>query len=421
MDLRYRLISRLGLLLAGLLAVAAIVQTHSLRSDIAAEVTASAHLVGVLQASGAANGEDLDRQLAAAGLRHLSIRPADQPAAIATQSGWPSWLGLIPEAGGEQRIRIGERDLVIAPKPDSEIDERLGDTVRLLITLLLYSGATLLVAWLVADRALRPVRELEAGLQRLARGESDAALPPFALREFSRIAGSIDCLAANLREARANQRALAQQLIAVQEAERQALARELHDDMGQTLTALNVTTAHLGRNAGQLDAAAVAECAADLRRDIRTCGEQLRAMLKTLRPHGLDAAGLPETIAELVDGWRSRETGIEFAVDLPNSPPPVDEAGALALYRVVQEALTNVVRHSGARRCRVSVFTREQRVVARIVDDGNGLPAETGRRGGLLGMAERLDMVGGRLELANGETGGLSLEAWIPRPALAMA
>jgi two-component system sensor histidine kinase UhpB len=88
------------------------------------------------------------------------------------------WLGLVPEIGGEQQLRIGERSLVIAPKPGSEIDERLGDTVRLLITLLLFSGASLLVAWFAADRALAPVRGLEAGLERLARGEADPALPP---------------------------------------------------------------------------------------------------------------------------------------------------------------------------------------------------------------------------------------------------
>src|SRR5574343_1668702 len=248
MDLRRRLIGRLGLLLAGLLAATMLVQLSSLRSDIEAEVAASEHLVATLLASSETNPDALAHRLADTDLRHLRIRPAEQALPVATPDAWWRRIVLQPNTSLEREIRIGDRLLIITPKPDSEIDERLGDTVRLLITLLLYSVATLLVAWLVADRALRPVRELEAGLQRLARGESDAALPPFALREFSRIAGSIDCLAANLREARANQRALAQQLIAVQEAERQALARELHDDMGQTLTALNVTTAHLGRN-----------------------------------------------------------------------------------------------------------------------------------------------------------------------------
>src|SRR5574343_1520542 len=133
-------------------------------------------------------------------------------------------------------------------------------------------------------------------------------------------------------------------------------------------------------------------------------------MLKVLRPHGLDAAGLSESLLELVEGWRSRETGIEFAIELPGTLPPVDEAGALALYRVVQEALTNVVRHSGARHCRVRLAEAGLWVEARIVDDGQGLPAGPVRRGGLLGMAERLDMAGGWLRLAaTGERDGRGL------------
>ena len=414
MDLRRRLLGRLSLLLSGLLAVALLVQLHSLRADIEAEITASSRLVDVLQAAGNAPDDALAARLASAGLRHLSIRPTNQPSTVAPPPAWLTWLGLLPKAGREQRIRIGQRDLIIAPNATSEIDERLGDTVRLLTTLLLYSGATLLVAWYVADRALRPVRNLEAGLERLASGEADPALPAFALREFTQVAGAIEKLAAKLRDARAAQRQLAQQLIGVQEEERRTLARELHDEMGQTLTALNVTAAHLERNASSLNAAAVADCAADLRRDLRCCGEQMRSMLKALRPHGLDATGLAETVHELVDGWRSRETGIDFALELPAAPPDVDETGALALYRVIQEALTNVVRHSGARHCRVSLAIRKNRVEASIVDDGSGLPASPAQRGGLLGMAERLAMAGGGLALNDASGRGLCVTAWVP-------
>ena len=131
MDLRRRLLTRLGLLLAGLLAVAMLVQLHSLRSDIESEVAASARLVEVLLAAGTA-APDAAAPLADGALRHLSIRPAGQAAVTTPPPSWLSWLGLVPEVGGERQLRIGERSLVIAPKPGSEIDERLGDTVRLL-------------------------------------------------------------------------------------------------------------------------------------------------------------------------------------------------------------------------------------------------------------------------------------------------
>lgn len=421
MDLRRRLLGSLGLLLGGLLVMALIIQLHSLRGDIEAEIAASARLVGILAKAGnlpAGSPEAGAERLATAGLRHLNIRMAGQTPTASGQYPLAGWLGLKPAADGEQEVRIGEQTFYLAPNPNSEIEERLADTVRLLITLLLYSGATLLLAWWSADRALRPVRDLEAGLQRLAAGENDPALPRFALREFSQVAGAIDSLARALAESRAAQSALARQLISVQEDERRTLARDLHDEMGQTLTALNATAAYLERNASQLDASAVAECASDLRRDIRSSNEQLRMMLKSLRPHGLDASGLAEALRELLGSWQSRETGINFALDLPAIFPEIDETSALTLYRVVQEALTNVVRHSQARHCKVSIAMLDGEILARIDDDGVGLPATgTGQRSGLLGMAERLEMANGRMTTSARPGGGLRLIALLPQQA----
>jgi two-component system sensor histidine kinase UhpB len=418
MDLRRRLIGSLGLLLGCLLAMTAVIQLLSLRSDIEAEVEASARLVNVLLAAGTPGaGPPLDERLARAGLRHLSIRTAGQPAPDQAPHPLLARLGLAPAARHEQRIRIGDQVLYIAPNPHSEIHERLQDTVRIWSILLFFFGTTLLVTWWCADRALAPVRALEASLHRLARGEPDPALPAFALREFGRVARAIEHLAGALADARAAQRELAHQLIAVQEDERRALARELHDEMGQTLTALNVTATHLARNAAHLGPHAVAECATDLRRDLRTCADQLRAMLKALRPHGLHGGGLAPTLRELVDGWRGRHTEIAFALDLPPALPDVDDATALALYRVVQEAVTNVVRHSGARRCAIRMTAGAGALGLDVVDDGVGLAPGTRWHGGLLGMQERIAMVGGTLRLSPGPGGGLCLRAALPLPS----
>jgi two-component system sensor histidine kinase UhpB len=271
------------------------------------------------------------------------------------------------------------------------------------------------VAWWSADRALTPVRELEAGLQRLADNAPDAAMPPFALREFRRVASAIDALASKLDASRAAQQQLARQLIGVQEEERHTLARELHDEMGQTLTSIGVTAAFLERNATRLDAANIVECAQDLRRDVRTSGEQLRAMLKRLRPHGLDALGLASALRELVTSWQQRESGIEFSLEMPAELPLLDEATALVIYRVVQEGLTNVVRHSEAQHCRIRIEVARNALYLSVEDDGKGLPeAGPARRGGLLGMAERLEMAGGSLHMENNATIGLHLQARLP-------
>lgn len=426
MDLRKRLVGYLGALLAGLFLVALLVNLYSLRSDINAEVAASERLASILL-----NAGSLDRQqppeeavarlralIDAAPLRHLriSVERPDYPAAADTLFiQLARQLGVAPPASPAEQVTVGQQTLYIAANPASEIEERLGDTVRLCITLLLFSGATLLVAWWSAHRALAPVRELEAGLHRLAHGEPDPALPPFDLREFKQVASAIDQLAAALNDARAAQKRLSRQLIQVQEEERRTLARELHDESGQTLTAIGITAAFLERHADTLDSRQILECARELRRDVRTNGEQLRAMLKRLRPHGMDAAGVAGALRELIASWQQRAVGIDFRLEIPAELPPMKEEQALVLYRVVQEALTNAVRHSEARHCTVRIQPEDGGLRLQIDDDGKGLPAAGEiRRGGLLGMEERVEMANGQLRLQSGQAGGLQLTIVLP-------
>lgn len=407
MDLRRRLLGWLSLLLGGLLVGALLVQWQSLKNDIDAEIAASSRLVDVLL-------QGAPVPAASAALRHVRIDLTATGAQGNAPSPWLAWLGLTPAAAAPQALKIGDQTVYIAPNPHSEIEERLEDTVRLLITLLFYSAASLLAAWWATDRALRPVRALEQGLQRLTDGEDDPALPDFSLREYTRVAHAIRQLGRSLSAARAAQQALARQLIDVQENERRALSRELHDDMGQTLTALNATAAHLERNANTLSPASLAECGSDLRRDIRTLGRQLRHILKSLRPHGLDASGLNHALNELLDSWRQRDTGIEFFAELPPKALAISDDQAVTLYRIVQEALTNVIRHSGARQCWLRLSTVNQAIRLEIRDDGSGIAGQPIARGGLLGMQERIAMAGGQFSVSNAESGGLSICAALP-------
>lgn len=434
MDLRKRLVGCLAAMLLALLATTVMISLYSLRDDVAAEVAASEQLARVLRETGTL-AADLPAAAAAARLqaildhgpvRHLALGidnagdatdgGSDQRPLHAMVAGWlAERLGV---AAAAQSIRVGSHTLRIAPNPDAEIDEKLADSVRLCITLLFFSATTLLLAWWFADRALAPFRQLEAGLLRLARGEADPALPAFKLREFRQVAGAIEHLAAALAASQATQRLLSRQLIRVQEDERRTLARELHDETGQTLTAMGVTAAYLERHAGKLAASEIVECAQDLRRDVRASGQQLRDLLKRLRPHGLDAQGLAGALRELLAGWQQRACTVDFQLELPPQLPPLGDDTGLVLYRVVQEALTNVIRHSGARRCLVQIECDTTLLRLWIVDDGCGLP-ESGaaRGGGLAGMQERLCMVGGSVKLASGADapfGGLQLQITLP-------
>jgi len=430
MDLRRQLVMWLGGLLLGLMLVTVAINVVSLRRDVAVEIAASERLaLALLEAGrlGSAAVPGTQAQVAAildrSALRHVTVNVDGASAASANVEAGVGmhvarWLGLASGAG--HAVRIGGQVLRIAPNPVSEIDERLAGIVQLWSTLLFFSGATLLAAWWAADRALRPVRALEAGLQRLADGEPDARLPPFALREFTRVAASIDHLADALRTAQDGQRRLAHRLIRVQEDERGTLAMELHDEVGQTLTAISLTAACLERHAMQLDGARIDDCARDLRRDVRACSDQLRTMLSRLRPHSLEGPALAGALRTLLRNWQQRASGIAFAVALPDDMPALGKDASLVLYRVVQEALTNVVRHSQATHCLVEVEVKVEvgpdcaTLALRIEDDGVGLPSGVTHGCGLTGMAERLRMVGGQLRMTTGASGGVRLEACLP-------
>ena len=138
-------------------------------------------------------------------------------------------------------------------------------------------------------------------------------------------------------------------------------------------------------------------------------------MLKRLRPHGMDAEGVAGALRELIASWQQRDVGIDFRLDIPARLPAMSEEQALVLYRVVQEALTNVVRHSEARHCIVKIHGGNGILHLQIDDDGKGLPsARETRRGGLLGIEERLEMVQGHLELQTGHPTGLHLRVVFP-------
>lgn len=424
MDLRRQLVTWLGGLLLGLILVTVAINIVSLRRDVAVEIAASERLaLALLEAGrlGSAAVPGTPAEVAAildrGALRHVAVSvdgasgaAPDTPPGIGMHVA--RWLGLASGAG--HAVRIGGQVLRIAPNPVSEIDERLAGVVQLWSTLLFFSGATLLAAWWAADRALRPVRALEAGLQRLADGEPDAGLPPFALREFTRVAAAVDHLASALRTAQDGQRRLAHRLIRVQEDERGTLAMELHDEVGQTLTAISLTAAYLERHATQLDGARIDDCARELRRDVRACSDQLRTMLSRLRPHSLEGPALAGALRALLRNWQQRASSIAFAVALPDDLPALGKDASLVLYRVVQEALTNVVRHSQATHCLVELEAVGAMLALRIEDDGVGLPAGVTHGCGLTGMAERLRMVGGQLHVTTGVGGGVRLEARLP-------
>lgn len=427
MDLRLRLLAYLSAFSLLLLCFTALAMLNTLHRDVAEEVEASTRLAELMLTIGEARqtgSEPLRRLLEKDRLRHVTLfldrSETEQPSPSAP--GGPL-AGLVdrlaqPLSGSvhERRIRFGDETLVIRADPRSEIHEILRDAARMLGTLLLFSLGTMLLAWYAAHRALRPVRAFEDGLERLTRGETDATLPRFELREFRRIADAIDRLAAHLGESRAAERRLTRRLLELQESERRELARELHDEFGQSLTAIGVGAAFVERHAGTADSAALIECARDIRCEASRVSGHVRNLLRELRPHGIESLGVVDSLRELIEGWRQRAPQIELDVTLPTTLPALSPIAGLALYRTLQEALTNVLRHSGASRARIVLASSADMLRLTVADNGRGRAASVaqGSGGGLPGMLERALMADGQLRFSDAPGGGLQLELSLP-------
>ena len=191
---------------------------------------------------------------------------------------------------------------------------------------------------------------------------------------------------------------LTQLLLRAQEEERRRIARELHDEAGQALTAAKIS----------LDLGGHAEESALVARAL----EQVRDLSELLRPRALDDLGLASALRALVDDF-SRRTRIEVGLVTSDEDPWPPEV-ALVLYRVAQEALTNVARHAGAQHAWVRVERAPGQARLTIEDDGHGTGGVPRPHLGLLGMRERVTLAGGELTLGEAAAGGLLVRAVLP-------
>lgn len=212
---------------------------------------------------------------------------------------------------------------------------------------------------------------------------------------------------------------LTQQLVSAQEEERQRLSRELHDEAGQALTALKISLELI-----RLDLPAELE---DLRQRLSgvvnltdTTMEQIRALAHALRPPALDTVGLNPTLEGLCRDFADRtRLAIDYrGADISGLPDPVN----ISLYRVLQEALTNIAKHAGAKQVQVALRDEGQAVSLTVTDNGQGFDPRAVLTGnsrpagiGLMGMQERLQILGGRLIIESTPEKGTRLEARIPR------
>jgi two-component system sensor histidine kinase UhpB len=310
---------------------------------------------------------------------------------------------------------VGE--LVVTPDPSYEIAEVWHDTIGLLsLVAIFFVVLNLLVYWAV-KYTFRPVSRIIEALTLMEQGRAKIRLPVFNQFELKEIGNKFNVMADTLQKTMQNNHRLTQQIISLQEDERKNLARDIHDEIGQYLTAVNVDASAI-LNCKKLSSAK--ESAAAISSVARQMMDMVHEILQRLRPRVLDELGLGLALVELVQQWRQRYRHISISYNIDHDLGVADEVVSITAYRIMQECLTNIVKHANARRVSVNVMQDLQFIHLLIVDDGIGFdPATTTQGFGLAGMKERVQGLMGEMHIKSVINSGTTISAKLRKQVVA--
>jgi two-component system, NarL family, sensor histidine kinase UhpB len=341
----------------------------------------------------------------------------------------PAWFArlLTPQLDKVTFELRGGVQLVVEPQSSRAVLDAWDEIARLsaigAIMLVIVNG---LAFWIVA-RVLEPIPVIADGLERIQRGELAFRLPPLAGYEanvigtaFNRMARAVEDKVRAERQARdaetrleerREMASLADQRV---EEERRLIAHELHDEFGQSVTAIRSLALAIATQGGTRDPA-TGETARLISDEAARLYDAMHSLIPRLAPLSLDTLGLTATLEDLVRDWQRRHPTISIALR-HELPPDLGPSMTLAIYRVVQESLINALRHSQGSRVDIVVQSDPQHIVVTVADDGVGLPADWARPGhfGLRGLTDRVTQLGGSMKVGNRPQGGVLLTADIP-------
>ncbi len=334
----------------------------------------------------------------------------------------PDWfyrlLGGRPESA---RVPVppsvqGYSAFLIETDPRNEVQEvweDLGNTVLLVGILAgLVSG---LIYWTMG-RELRPLEQLSLALSLAAKGDFSTRIIESGPRDLRAVTSGFNHMAAQLDQAEASKTLLQEQLASVQDEERAELARDLHDEIGPLLFSVGLDAAAVQKALGERADRDVLERLESIREALALSQRRVLQILGRLRTGTVEDLGLEASVERLVEFWTSRHSGLKVRTVIP-------EGGVGAeldpvIYRVIQESMSNAVRHGNPTAIDATVTSDGNSVHVRVVDDGGGL--KSNRSGhGLTGMRERVSSKRGAFLVKNREDGkGTLVEACFPKSEL---
>lgn len=448
MQLVTRLLLRLFVVGLLMLMVASVLTLTAARQDIADEVRGSqsiGQLITIL--SGLQASASVDQQIEAIDalnrgerLRHFHVALLDESGHRLTRppdvspSAMPAMLNrfLAGDATMSSHVLSLQRSdgrhvtLVLEPNPHSESSEAITGALLQLALFGALGLALFIAIWATLRLALAPLSDILTGIARIEAGDYATRIAASGTRELNQIGQALNHLAAALTDQITKQRELLHRLQDVQEEERRKLAHELHDEFGQLLTAIQVDASYLlKQSAGQ---SALEACAQAMYENSSSILSQLRGLLAQLRPYGLQGGeehdiALEQALRDLVRQRQSRgAVALECRLHIHLDHIAVPQRLAVAVYRITQEALTNVMRHANANHVDIVISVDRAALTLQLMvaDDGKGMASTNPQPAGglgLIGIRERVLANQGQLHWHAVKPHGLRLEAIFPLDA----
>lgn len=407
------------------------------RNSLAKEINSSVNLaveliqLGVSE-SGAMSTELIQKLNKIASLnetRHLNIRikqPSGELIRLAaentqrTKNLTPDWfIWAVSGKHHEKSYKVithNQQSLEILISTDSrdEIDEAWQETGVFFAIILVLSTAVFITVNLVFKNMLNIVNKILYKLNEIANeAYNHNKLPKFSIDEFEQIALAINHLTESLDKAKRENQALTQHSLQIQEEQRQILAQELHDELGQSISAIKVmaVTGKKQSNCTEINNSIISIC--------EHLFVVVRSMMKNLHPLELTELGFKASLQELVFQWHKRNPLLQINLNCNEDYFQNQDKIAIQLFRVIQEALTNTVKHAAANNMSIDIMTVNSEtgnmLALTIVDDGKGCDVDSLNKGfGLLSMKSRVKSLDGKIMFHSTEGVGLKIVIKIP-------
>ena len=352
--------------------------------------------------------------------------PVDTPMAMdmtpQVVKGVPAWFthwiaAISPGADDQFPILLnGKRigDFVVMPDPSADIHEKWLTFLGIVTSALVLALLSSVIVYFTVGISFAPINQLSEGLASLRAGNYETLVHPSGPPEFHVGLQSLNDLASTLRELRDQNRALLRRIVSIQDEERNELSRELHDEIGPLLFSVRANAGAIKDGLSELQNP---EPFSRLMEAAQSLQQVHRNILERLRPLHLKELGLVESIKSL---FRDTDllANITHTLTIDPAIEAADDTTRRTIYRVVQEALTNVMRHSRATHVDVAIKSIKGHISIIFSDNGVGFAKPRQRGRGLTGMRERLRALDGTLEIER-EQSRTVLRALLPTSTLA--